>query len=118
MAALAFAELESQALEMTELRVLAEMAKGLPPGPQTSLSKMIASTLRQKVDGLAVRLFGYAGLALEEVRPLYGNDSPEPLYGKEAQLAAPRYLNSRAWTIFGGTNEVQRTIIAKTVLGL
>lgn len=118
MAALAFVELESQALEMTELRVLAEMAKGLPPGPQTSLSKMVASTLRQKVDGLAVRLFGYAGLALEEARPLYGNDSPSPLYSKDAQLAAPRYLNSRAWTIFGGTNEVQRTIIAKTVLGL
>ncbi|AUW58932.1 acyl-CoA dehydrogenase [Sphingobium sp. SCG-1] len=118
LSALALAELESQALEMTELRVLAEMAKGLPPGPQTSLSKMVASSLRQQVDALAVRLFGYAGLALEDARPLYGNDSPEPLYSKDAQLAAPRYLNSRAWTIFGGTNEVQRTIIAKTVLGL
>ena len=36
----------------------------------------------------------------------------------DAQLAAPRYLNSRAWTIFGGSNEVQANIIAKTVLGL
>lgn len=118
MARLARVELEAQALEMTELRVLAEMAKGLPPGPQTSLSKMVASTLRQQVDGLAVTLYGYAGLALEEERPLYGNNSPAPLHSKEAQLAAPRYLNSRAWTIFGGTNEIQRTIIAKTVLGL
>lgn len=118
MARLARIELEAQALEITELRVLAEMAKGLPAGPQTSLSKMVASTLRQQVDALAVRLYGYAGLALEAERPLYGNSSPEPLHSKEAQLAAPRYLNSRAWTIFGGTNEIQRTIIAKTVLGL
>ncbi|MFA7440632.1 MAG: acyl-CoA dehydrogenase family protein [Sphingomonadaceae bacterium] len=111
-------ELEAQALEMTELRILAELARGLPPGPQTSLCKMVASTLRQQVDALAVRLYGYAGLALEETRPLYGDDAPEPLTGKAAQLAMPRYLNSRAWTIFGGTNEIQRSIIAKTVLGL
>lgn len=118
MADLARIELTAQALEMTELRVLAEIAKGLPPGPQTSLSKMIASTLRQQVDGMAVRLYGYAGLELERRRPLYGEAAPAPLHGKAAQLAAPRYLNSLAWTIFGGTNEVQRTIIAKTVLGL
>jgi alkylation response protein AidB-like acyl-CoA dehydrogenase len=116
--ALARTELEAQALEMTELRILAEMGKGLPPGPQTSLCKLVASNLRQQVDGLAVRLYGYAGLALEEHRPLYGNGAPEPLHGKAAQIAAPRYLNSRAWSIFGGTNEIQRQIIAKTVLGL
>lgn len=115
---LARTELKAQALEMSELRVLAEMAKGRPPGPQTSLSKLVASDLRQEVDSLAVRLYGYGGLALEGQRPLYGNNSPEALHGKAAQLAAPRYLNSRAWSIFGGTNEVQRSIIAKTVLGL
>jgi alkylation response protein AidB-like acyl-CoA dehydrogenase len=115
---LAKIELEAQALEMTELRVLAELAKGLPPGPQTSLSKMVASTLRQQIDALAMRLYGYAGLALETARPLYGDNSPAPIYSKEAQIAAPRYFNSRAWTIFGGTNEVQRNILAKTVLGL
>jgi alkylation response protein AidB-like acyl-CoA dehydrogenase len=118
MAELARTELEAQALEMTELRILAELAKGLPPGPMTSLTKLVASNLRQQVDALAVRLFGYAGLELESQRPLYGNGSPESPYGKAAQLAAPRYLNSRAWSIFGGTNEVQRGIIAKTVLGL
>ena len=40
------------------------------------------------------------------------------VHSKAAQVAAARYLNSRAWTIFGGTNEVQSTIIARTVLGL
>ena len=52
------------------------------------------------------------------MRPLYGNSAPEPVGSREAQLAMPTYLNSRAWTIFGGTNEVQKSIIAKAVLGL
>ena len=115
---LAKIELDVQALEMTELRILADIAKGRAPGPQTSLVKMVASSLRQDVDALAMRAFGYAGLQLTEVRPLYGNAGPEPVHSKAAQVAAPAYLNSRAWTIFGGSNEVQKNIIAKTVLGL
>jgi alkylation response protein AidB-like acyl-CoA dehydrogenase len=116
--ALARIELETQALEMTELRILAEIAHGRKPGPQTSLVKMVASTLRQEVDALSVRMHGYAGLQLARCRPLYGNESPEPIESKAAQVATPAYLNSRAWTIFGGSNEIQRNIIAKTVLGL
>jgi len=116
--ALARIELETQALEVTELRILSEISQGRPPGPQTSLVKMVASTLRQEVDALSMRLHGYAGLQLATARPLYGNESPEPIGSKAAQVAAPAYLNSRAWTIFGGSNEIQRTIIAKTVLGL
>lgn len=116
--ALARIELEAQALEVTELRILSEIAQGRKPGPQTSLIKMVASTLRQEVDALSMRLHGYAGLQLATTRPLYGNGSPEPIDSKAAQVAAPAYLNSRAWTIFGGSNEIQRTIIAKTVLEL
>lgn len=115
---LARIELEAQALEMTELRILADIAHGRAPGPQTSLVKLVASNLRQAVDALAMKCFGYAGLQLCTERPLYGNSCAEPIHSKAAQLAAPAYLNSRAWTIFGGTNEVQRGIIAKTVLGL
>ena len=85
---------------------------------KASISKLIGSTLRQKVDEAALKVSGYAGLQLETQRPLYGNSSPEPIQNKEAQLAAPTYLNSLAWTIFGGTNEIQKTIIAKTVLGV
>jgi alkylation response protein AidB-like acyl-CoA dehydrogenase len=117
-AALARAELEAQALETTELRILSDIAQGRSPGPQTSLVKMLASSLRQDVGSLSLRVHGYAGLQLETRRPLYGNAAPEPLESRAAQLAAPAYLNDRAWTIFGGSNEVQKTIIAKNALGL
>ena len=110
--------LEAQAFEMTELRILAELVKGRPAGPQTSLIKLISSNLRQSIQQLEVDLFGYDGLQLPVSRPLYGNEAPEPIGSREAQLAMPTYLNGRAWTIFGGSNEVQRTIIAKQVLGL
>ena len=117
-AALARAAFEAQALETTELRILAEIARGNRPGPQTSLVKMVASTLRQQVDTLAMRVQGHEGLQYERARPLYGAQAPDPVGNREAQVAPLRYLNSRAWTIFGGSNEVQRTIIARTVLGL
>jgi alkylation response protein AidB-like acyl-CoA dehydrogenase len=95
--------LSAQALEMIELRILADIAKGRAPGPQTSL---------------ALDLHGDLGLQLNMARPLYGDNAPPPIGSRAAQIAAPRYLNSRAWTIFGGTNEVQAGIIARTVLGL
>lgn len=110
--------LEAQALEVTELRILAEIAGGRQPGPESSLTKLIASGLTQKADQLAVDLFGYDGLQLPNERPLYGNSAQPPIFSREAQLAMPRYLNSRAWTIFGGTDEVQKNIIAKSVLRL
>ena len=115
---LARARLAAQALEMIEIRIISEVAKGRQPGPQTSLTKLLASNLRQEIDLLAVDLYGPAGLQLEQYRPLYGPDAPAPIHSRAAQVAAPRYLNSRAWTIFGGTNEVQSNIIARSVLGL
>jgi alkylation response protein AidB-like acyl-CoA dehydrogenase len=111
-------ELEALALETTELRILAELKAGRRPGPQTSLVKLVASSLRQKIDEATLDLYGPLGLQLPPERPLYGNSAPEPVGCREAQLALPTYLNGRAWTIFGGSNEVQKTIIAKSVLGL
>ena len=107
-----------ESLEMIELKILSEIAHGQKPGPQTSLVKLIASNLRQDIDLLAMDLLGLAGLELERQRPLYGANAPVPVHGPQSQVAAARYLNSRAWTIFGGTNEVQAGIIAKTVLHL
>jgi len=115
---LARLRLEAQAFEVTELRILSELATGRPAGPQTSLVKLVSANLRQSIDTLAVDLFGYDGRQLPVSRPLYGNEAPEPIGSREAQLAMPAYLNGRAWTIFGGSDEVQKTIIAKQVLGL
>lgn len=117
-ARLAKVELEARALEVIELRIVDELMQGRAPGPQTSLVKLIASHIRQDVDELAMDMAGYAGLQLPLERPLYGPDAPSPLGNADAQAAAARYLNARAWSIFGGTDEVQKTIIAKTVLGL
>lgn len=109
---------ETEAFEVTELRILAELVKGRPAGPQTSLVKLVSANLRQAINVLALDLFAYDGLQLPLSRPLYGNEAPEPVGSRAAQLALPTYLNGRAWTIFGGTDEVQKTIIAKQVLGL
>lgn len=117
-ARLARLEIEAQALEITELRILEQLGQGERPGPQSSIVKLVASELRRHLDALYMSVFGYAGLQLETARPLYGSCGPKPIYSSEAQVAAPRYLNSQAWSIFGGSNEVQRMIIAKSVLML
>jgi alkylation response protein AidB-like acyl-CoA dehydrogenase len=115
---LARARLDAEALEFTELRILAELAKGKAPGPQTSLVKMLATNIGQTVDTLQLELLGLDALQLPLERPLYGNEAPEPVGSEAAQVAMGRYLNNRAATIFGGSDEVQKNIIAKTVLGL
>ncbi|NBC38110.1 acyl-CoA dehydrogenase [Novosphingobium sp. FSY-8] len=112
------ARLGVESLEMIELKILSEIAQGQKPGPQTSLVKLLASNLRQEIDEIAMDLHGVAGLELDTRRPLYGAQAPEPVHSRATQVGAARYLNSRAWTIFGGTNEVQASIIAKTVLNL
>jgi alkylation response protein AidB-like acyl-CoA dehydrogenase len=107
--------LEAEALEMTELRTLLEIEAGDPPAARSLANKLIASEIRQGLETLAVDAFGLAGLQLPEQRPFAdgGFDGPP-----EAGLAAARYLNARAWSIFGGTSEIQLTIIARGAVGL
>ena len=109
-------ELEAKALEILELRILSDHTSGTLKSELVSVSKLLGSNLRQKIDTAALKVAGYGGVHLETKRPLYGNASPEPILNKEAQIAAPTYLNSRAWTIFGGTNEIQKTLIARELL--
>ncbi len=110
--------LEAQALETTELRTLIELEAGEPAAARSLVTKLVASEVRQGIDALAVDAFGLAGLQLPDERPFYGDSVPEPVVSADAQVAAARYLNSRAWSIFGGTSEIQLTIIAKTAVGL
>jgi alkylation response protein AidB-like acyl-CoA dehydrogenase len=115
---LARTAIAAEALEITELRVLADMTAGREAGPISRTTKLIASEIRQEIDALAVDLYGYSGLQLPEERPFYGAEMPLAVGTAEAQIASAQYLNSRAWSIFGGTSEIQLNIIAKAALGL
>lgn len=111
-------KLQAQALEFTELRIQAEIANGRPAGPITSLTKLVSSNLRQDIQTLHNELYAYQGLQLPYKRPLYGDDAPEPIGTHAAQTSLAAYLNGRAATIYGGSDEVQKNIIAKRILGL
>ena len=110
-------ELEAEALEMTELRTLLEIESGMAPDPRSLTAKLIASEIRQGIERLAVDAFGLGGLQLPVARPFYAGGA-EGIGSDEARVAGARYLNARAWSIFGGTSEIQLTIIAKAALGL
>jgi len=105
------AELENEllALELTALRVVAHSAGGRPH-PASSVLKLRGSELQQAATELLVDLAGPLSLASYADG---GSDVPE-----WAQVATPEYLNYRKVSIYGGSNEVQRTIIAGTILGL
>ncbi|VXB00224.1 acyl-CoA dehydrogenase family protein [Nocardioides sp. AX2bis] len=105
------AELENEllALELTALRVVAH-SEGGEPHPASSVLKLKGTELQQAVSELAVDLAGPASLAS-------GADEGSALPGF-ARRATPTYLNLRKASIYGGSNEVQRQIISKTILGL
>ncbi|GLP74676.1 acyl-CoA dehydrogenase [Mycobacterium antarcticum] len=108
-ARVAVAENELLALELTQLRVSGSEADG-KPNPASSILKLKGSQLQQTVTELLVDVAGPDALPFGA-----GDDISSPSW---AQLAAPKYLNYRKTSIYGGTNEVQRTIIASTILGL
>jgi acyl-CoA dehydrogenase len=110
-------EVDIDTLEMTELRVLSALQTGQNPGAVSSLLKLRVSEIRQAVTRLGVEVIGNDGLYVEPIRPLYKlNEAP----GIPEQMlpVVPEFLNSRAYTIFGGSSEIQRDIVAKMVLGL
>jgi alkylation response protein AidB-like acyl-CoA dehydrogenase len=102
-------ENELLALELTALRVVAHSAGG-EPHPASSVLKLKGTELQQAVSELAVDLAGPASIAS-------GADDDSPLAGW-ARRSAPTYLNLRKASIYGGSNEIQRQIIARTILGL
>ena len=110
---LARCEIDAFALEWTEIRG----ASG-DPDPKleaigASLKKIIGSELRQRIEALAVAALGRFALS-DHRRELFDGDAPVgPRY---TQAPVARFLNGRAATIFGGTNEIQRNLIAKVVL--
>ena len=106
---LADAEVELKSLEYIELRTLASVASGKAPGPESSFLKLIGTEIQQKIDALYLDAAGYYALPYRPDTPVGEGDE---IY------AALRYFNYRKTTIFAGSNEIQRNIIAKHVLGL
>ncbi len=113
----AAAEVDLRALEITNLRYLSEEAAGREVGPAASMLKIKGSELRQRLTELSVEAIGYYAFAAEPHPDLPGRN--EPAIGPAHTVTSmPDYLYSRASSIYGGSNEIQRNIIAKMVLGL
>jgi len=111
-------EIDIDALEMSELRIMSSLQTGQNPGSvASSMAKLRNSELKQAVSRLAIDILGDDALIWEPRRPLYELDELS-LLGEEALSVSAEYLNTRAYTIFGGTSEVQRDVIAKVVIGM
>jgi alkylation response protein AidB-like acyl-CoA dehydrogenase len=105
-------EIELMALEYTELRVLATLSSGGQPGAESSILKIKGTEIQQAIQTLMMDVAGVYGGVLEA-------EGASPASGHEFGSAARvRYMYGRASTIYGGSNEVQKNIIAKAILGL
>ncbi|MEV6095787.1 acyl-CoA dehydrogenase family protein [Nocardia sp. NPDC051981] len=104
------AEIENEllALELTLMRVVSNSNDG-KPNPASSVLKLRGSELQQAATELLLDVAGPDAL------PVNAGDIASPGW---AQRSGPGYLNFRKTTIYGGSSEVQRTIIASTILGL
>ncbi|MBL0767520.1 acyl-CoA dehydrogenase family protein [Sphingopyxis sp. XHP0097] len=109
-------EVDLTALEFTELRSLAGPNAGKGPGPESSLLKIKGSEIQQRLTELTLEAVGHYGAPY--FRGFGEGDNEHPIGPDYAHRAAPTYFNVRKTTIYGGSNEIQRNIIAKMVLGL
>jgi hypothetical protein len=112
---LAELEIDLAALEYTELRGLAAVAQGKGPGPESSLLKIKGTEIQQRITELVLEAVGHYGAPYFRG---YAGDNEHPVGPDYALRAAPTYFNMRKASIYGGSNEIQRGIIAKMVLGL
>src|SRR5499426_4353102 len=119
-AKIAAVEVELKALEMTQLRVVAAERdrKGNRPDPASSILKIKGSEIQQTISELLLEVVGPYALPYQ---PGYLAEERwnEPPVGPDwAPSLAPTYFNMRKVSIYGGTNEIQKNIIAKGILGL
>ncbi|HIE76738.1 MAG TPA: pimeloyl-CoA dehydrogenase large subunit, partial [Gammaproteobacteria bacterium] len=116
-ARMAQVEIDLMAMRTTNLRVVSAAAKGQAPGAESSMLKIKGTILRQELTSLLRRAAGPDAMPyLPEF--LEGRDTTDPFGPEHAPSAAPTYFNMRKLSIFGGANEIQRTIIAKAILEL
>lgn len=123
---LADARIRTEVLEILEYRTLATVAEGKNPGATSSMLKILATECSQALTELALEAAGprgrvYQPHATRPGGPVSEFDPPADGYvsGQPWQAVAPlHYFNDRAGSIFAGSNEIQRNILAKAALGL
>ena len=109
-------EVELKALEMTQLRVVADerTRERSKPNPASSILKLKGSEIQQATTELLMDVVGPYILPYDDHEP--GSNEP-PVGPDYAAEAAPTYFNWRKISIYGGSNEIQRNIVAKAILG-
>jgi alkylation response protein AidB-like acyl-CoA dehydrogenase len=123
---LADARIRTEVLEILEYRVLGALAGGGHPGSASSMLKVLGTELSQALTELAMEAAGPRGRAYQPHATRPGGPvsefEPPPdgyVTGEAWQAVAPlRYFNDRAGSIYAGSNEIQRNILAKAALGL
>jgi alkylation response protein AidB-like acyl-CoA dehydrogenase len=123
---LAAAAIRVEALEAIELRTMSQLSLGQAPGPEASMLKTLATELSQHLTELGVEAAGPYAWAYQP--HLVSPGGPTPGFAPPADglgvgpdyswTVFSKYLNDRAGSIYAGTNEIQRNIMAKAVLGL
>jgi len=114
---LADVEMELMSLEMTNLRTVAAAEAGGVPGAESSFLKIMGTELRQEITDLFRRAAGPHALPFLPEQ-LAGDFDGETVGPEFAGSVASRYFNFRKLSIFGGSNEIQKNIISKMILGL
>jgi alkylation response protein AidB-like acyl-CoA dehydrogenase len=109
-------EMEIDAVEMNEMMFYSSLKTGDAPGNMGSVVKMRGTEVGQKVTELAVEAVGWYGAPFTELRNYDSNIVP--VGGDYVDDVSPRYFNTRKTTIYGGSSEVQRNVLAKAMLGL
>jgi len=116
--AVAEVEIAVAAIDFTERRVISQLSTGKPVGDSmASMMKLRGSETMQRVTELALQALGL--YAIVSHRPGHLGETNEIAIGPTYGLTVTaRYLNTRAATIYGGSSEVQRNILARAALGL
>ena len=116
-ARLAKVEIDLENMKTTNLRVIAAVAGGGVPGAESSMLKIRGTEIRQEILSLTRRAMGPYALPFEE-EALHAGHEDEAIGPDGAAAAAAHYFNYRKLSIFGGSNEIQKNIISKMILGL
>ncbi|MEM7253466.1 MAG: acyl-CoA dehydrogenase family protein [Pseudomonadota bacterium] len=114
---LAQIEVDLMALEYTNLKMVSDMNAGQAPGPEASILKLKGTEIQQAITSLLMETVGYYAHPFNPDAVADGWNE-EPIGPDYAASMAPQYFNMRKASIYGGSNEIQRNIIAKMVLGM